>query len=165
MFFKIGVFKNFSKFTGHPLCWSLLLIKLQVSFFSASKHLAFSYRFSSVYLLKPLSSDLLITHWFLHLSIQIQKWWLWDESWMWVQVKFLPLLFIKLLFYLEKAVTKKNIWMTPKTLLMLAFCITWKKMEIWKRNTRYENLILRSSLFTQESGIIHREKIRIQSNL
>ena len=93
------------------------------------------------------------------------EWWLWDESWMWVQVKFLSLLFIKLLFYLEKAVTKKNIWMTPKTLLMLVFCITWKKMEIWKRNTRYENLILRSSLFTQESGIIHREKIRIQSNL
>ena len=29
MFFKIGVFMNFSIFTGKHLCWSLFLIKLQ----------------------------------------------------------------------------------------------------------------------------------------
>ena len=29
MFFKIGVFKNFTNFTGNLLCWSLFLIKLQ----------------------------------------------------------------------------------------------------------------------------------------
>ena len=28
MFFKIGVFKNFTIFTGKDLCWSLFLIKL-----------------------------------------------------------------------------------------------------------------------------------------
>ena len=31
MFFKIGVLKNFTIFTGKHLCWSLVLIKLQVS--------------------------------------------------------------------------------------------------------------------------------------
>ena len=30
MLFKIGVFRNFAKFTGKRLCWSLFLIKLQV---------------------------------------------------------------------------------------------------------------------------------------
>ena len=30
MFFKIGVLNNFTNFTGKYLCWSLLLIKLQV---------------------------------------------------------------------------------------------------------------------------------------
>ena len=30
MFFKIGVLENFAIFTGKYLCWSLLLIKLQV---------------------------------------------------------------------------------------------------------------------------------------
>ena len=30
MLFKIGVFRNFAKFTGKRLCWSLFLIKLHV---------------------------------------------------------------------------------------------------------------------------------------
>ena len=29
MFFKIGVVKNFTKFTGKQMCWSLFLIRLQ----------------------------------------------------------------------------------------------------------------------------------------
>ena len=31
MFFKIGVLKNFAKFTGKHLCWSWFLIKLHVN--------------------------------------------------------------------------------------------------------------------------------------
>ena len=31
MFYKKGVLKNLSKFTGKHLCWSLFLIKLQAS--------------------------------------------------------------------------------------------------------------------------------------
>ena len=31
VFCKKGVYRNFSKFTGKPLCWSVFLIKLQVS--------------------------------------------------------------------------------------------------------------------------------------
>ena len=31
MFFKIGILKNFAIFTGKNLCWSIFLIKLQVS--------------------------------------------------------------------------------------------------------------------------------------
>ena len=32
MFYKVGVFKNFAKFTGKHLCWSHFLIKLHMCF-------------------------------------------------------------------------------------------------------------------------------------
>ena len=38
-FFKIGVLKNFTNFTGKHLCWNLFLIKLQAEAFNFIKNI------------------------------------------------------------------------------------------------------------------------------
>ena len=46
MFFKIGVLKNFTKFTGKELCWSLFLINLQALRLGALLKKRLQHRFS-----------------------------------------------------------------------------------------------------------------------
>ena len=53
MFFKIGVLKNFIRFTGKHLCWSLFLIKLQAFRPAKLQHCCFPFKL--VNFLKTLS--------------------------------------------------------------------------------------------------------------
>ena len=49
MFFKIGVFKDFAKFTGKPLHWDLFLSKVWNSIIKEALAQVFSYEFCKIF--------------------------------------------------------------------------------------------------------------------